>query len=64
MWYYYDLESGQKQTGWIKDKNNWYYLDNSGVMKTGWIKDNNNWYYLDGSGPTDIYSYSQSSSPN
>jgi hypothetical protein len=37
--------------GWVKYKNQIYYLDNSGNMKTGWIKMNNHQYYFNLSGP-------------
>ena len=47
-WYYYI--NGQKMTGWIFDKNRWYYLDASGVMQTGWVKSNGAWYYLNAEG--------------
>ena len=36
----------RKQTGWIKDDNDYYYLDAKGAMQTGWYKEGNNWYYL------------------
>lgn len=32
-------ENGSMQTGWIKDKDKWYYLNENGAMKIGWIKD-------------------------
>ena len=38
------------ETGWIKDKDKWYYLHVDGCMKTGWIKDKDKWYYLDKNG--------------
>ena len=34
------------QTGWIKVKGEWYYLDDNGAMHTGWKKLNNKWYLL------------------
>ena len=35
------------QTGWVKDGEQWYYLNASGAMHTGWLKDTNGkWYYL------------------
>ncbi|MGG3563703.1 N-acetylmuramoyl-L-alanine amidase [Neobacillus rhizosphaerae] len=48
QWSYY--KNGANQTGWVNDKNKWYYLDSNGVMKTGWILDKNKWYYLDSEG--------------
>ncbi|OPJ58727.1 N-acetylmuramoyl-L-alanine amidase family protein [Clostridium chromiireducens] len=44
-WRYYSGPS--IQTGWCKDKGNWYYLDDNGMIKTGWIKSEGKWYYLD-----------------
>lgn len=40
------------KTGWLKEKENWYYFGsaNDGAMKTGWQKVNGSWYYLDASG--------------
>ena len=38
------------QTGWVKDKGKWYYLDESGAMVTGWKKVKNKWYYLNDDG--------------
>ena len=38
-------------TKWIKDNDNWYYLNEDGSMKTGWHKDTNgHWYYLNSNG--------------
>ncbi len=34
------------KTGWINDKDKWYYLNSNGSMATGWIKESNDWYYL------------------
>jgi hypothetical protein len=47
-WNFY--KSNEKQTGWIQDKNLWYYLGNDGKMRTGWIQDKSNWYYLNSDG--------------
>ena len=47
-WYYY--KNGEKQKGWQKDSDKWYYLDESGIMQTGWEKVNGTWYYLNSSG--------------
>ena len=43
------------KTGWLKDQNNWYYLDMTegdrlGCMKTGWLKWKDEWYYFNDSG--------------
>ena len=38
------------QTGWLKNKNNWYYLNEKGDMQIGWLKYKNKWYYLQKSG--------------
>ncbi|WP_244834560.1 N-acetylmuramoyl-L-alanine amidase [Clostridium sp. BJN0001] len=34
-------------TGWVKDKDVWYYFETNTNKKTGWLKYKNNWYYLD-----------------
>lgn len=38
------------QTGWVKDKNKWYYLDSDGSMVTGWKQVKDKWYYLNDDG--------------
>ena len=43
-------ESGIMQTGWLKSKNLWYYLNPNGDMATGWRKINSVWYYFNPSG--------------
>lgn len=35
------------KTGWVQDKDIWYYFETTTKKKTGWIKYNNVWYYLD-----------------
>lgn len=46
-WRYY-AKSGAMQTGWVKVKGKWYYLDSAdGKMETGWQKVKEKWYYLD-----------------
>lgn len=47
--WYYSLNSSYV-TGWLRDKNMWYFLDFNGVMKTGWLYDQNQWYFLDNNG--------------
>ena len=39
-----------RDTGWKKSGNDWYYADEYGNAKTGWVKDKNKWYYLDDNG--------------
>ena len=39
-------ETGKIYTGWLKDKDNWYYMNENGIMHSGWLKDNGSWYYL------------------
>ncbi len=49
-WSYIDTY-GNKATGWIRWKGNYYYLDSSGIMAQGWKSVNGKWYYLNpGSG--------------
>ncbi len=44
-------KDGKDGTGWIFDKNVWYYLDPDGYMAANvWRKVNGWWYYLTGSG--------------
>ena len=38
------------QTGWIKDKDKWYYLNANGSMKTGWLQIGADWFYLNTNG--------------
>ncbi len=48
-WYYDVL--GVPQKGWLKDKDNWFYMHpETGVMQTGWQKVSGSWYYLADSG--------------
>ena len=48
---YYFNKKGILQTGWLKEGDNWYYLDaKTGAMQTDWVKDGNQWYYLDKDG--------------
>ncbi|MDR6120891.1 glucan-binding YG repeat protein [Bacillus sp. SLBN-46] len=48
--YYYNYQTGQKVTGWLKVQDKWYYFNPVGVMQKGWINDLNKWYYLNDSG--------------
>ncbi|WHY85519.1 N-acetylmuramoyl-L-alanine amidase [Neobacillus novalis] len=48
QWFFY--KNSSKQTGWVKVKSKWYFLDANGVMQTGWVKDENKWYFLDSNG--------------
>jgi Leucine-rich repeat (LRR) protein len=50
VWYYYDVDTGEKKVGWLNDGSTWYYLGADGAMKTGWLRDGATWYYLKGSG--------------
>ena len=44
-------KDGKDGTGWVFDKNVWYYLDPDGYMAANaWRKVNGWWYYLTGSG--------------
>lgn len=38
------------QTGWIKVRGQWYYLNPSGDMATGWKRVRGDWYYLNSNG--------------
>lgn len=40
-------ENGVMQIGWIKDEDDWYYMNARGVQQYGWQKINNKWYYFD-----------------
>ena len=47
-WYYFN-EQGQKQTGWFKDGNTFYYLKEDGSMAADeWVE--NDRYYVDAHG--------------
>lgn len=49
-WYYFD-EEGYMKTGWLKNKNNHYWLSPSdGHMMTGWQKIEHKWYYFHADG--------------
>jgi glucan-binding YG repeat protein len=49
-WYFYDLSTGEKRIGWLKDGSSWYYMDSTGAMKTGWVSIGGKWYYLNSNG--------------
>lgn len=52
-WFWY--ENGTMKTGWLKDKNTWYYLNpDNGVMATGWYQVAGTWYYSDKNGAMQI----------
>ena len=40
----------EMKTGWVKDKEAWYYMDSTGIMKTGEIEVAGHHYYLEESG--------------
>jgi hypothetical protein len=44
-----DTTKEVKKSGWVQEKENWYYYDN-GTPKTGWLQDNNKYYYLNSLG--------------
>ncbi|AWK50051.1 cell wall-binding protein [Clostridium beijerinckii] len=48
--YCYLNANGIRETGWFKDKDNWYLLNEKGAMLTGWQKTDGKWYLLDASG--------------
>lgn len=48
--YCYLNADGIRETGWFKDKDNWYLLNEKGAMLTGWQKTNGKWYLLDANG--------------
>ena len=48
-WYYF-ANSGAMQTGWVKDKDIWFYLDKDGNMLTGNQEINGSRYYFKASG--------------
>ena len=35
------------QTGWVKKKGKWYYLDEKGHEVSGWMQDGDAWYWFD-----------------
>ena len=47
-WRYYS--NSAMKTGWIKDKNCWYFCESNGDMATGWKKVSDKWYYFNNSG--------------
>jgi glucan-binding YG repeat protein len=50
VWYYFDPETGARQTGWLKESGTWYYLKSNGAMHTGWLSYGGQWYYLQKNG--------------
>ena len=48
--YCYLNSDGIRETGWFKDKDNWYLLNEKGAMLTGWQKTDGKWYLLDTNG--------------
>ena len=50
QWYHCDAV-GEFDKGWLKDGNNWYFLDkDTRIMKTGWVDDGGKKYYMNASG--------------
>lgn len=47
-WFYYT--NGTVKTGWLQDKEKWYYLDVKGIMQIGWVQVASKWYFLNDSG--------------
>lgn len=49
FWYYYDMETGKRATGFVYLKNGdkWVYYDNNGHMQYGEQYINGNWYRFD-----------------
>lgn len=41
----------EKQVGWKKEDDGWYYYNNDGNLKTGWLQLGETYYYLDGNDP-------------
>ena len=41
----------EKQVGWKKEDDGWYYYNNDGSLKTGWLQIGETYYYLDGNDP-------------
>ncbi len=50
QWTYLD-NNGVAQTGWLKYRDSWYYLNkDTQSRETGWVLVNDAWYYLDEAG--------------
>jgi len=49
-WTFYNAEGLQIKNQWVKNDNQWYYLDINGFRKTGWILESGNYYYLNNDG--------------
>ena len=41
----------EKQVGWKKEDDGWYYYNNDGSLKTGWLQIGETYYYLDDNDP-------------
>ena len=52
QWYYFDDEEAIKTTGWLKYRNQWYYINLNGSAATGW-------QYLDYNGKSSWYHFDQ-----
>ena len=45
------LAAEEKQVGWKKEDDGWYYYNNDGSLKTGWLQIGETYYYLDDNDP-------------
>ena len=51
QYYYFDLETGDKQTGWVEIEQDWHFFSEEGpALPAGWYSDDKGWFYLEETG--------------
>lgn len=59
-YYYFDPETGEKQTGWVEIEGAWHYFTEEGPAPgVGWYSDDVGWFYLEVDGKHHLESFTE-----